>query len=109
MRGTVFSKKYKGPSLSRLPFILKGFVLTERSTAGTQGGRYTFRIAKDANKLDVRAAVESFFKVDVVGVNTLSVPAKRRRFRGVKGRISGYKKAIVRIKEGQVIDLGGAQ
>jgi large subunit ribosomal protein L23 len=110
MRGCIFQKRYKGPSESRLPYILKSPLVTERSTLGTQEGRYTFKVDKTANKIDIKAAVEKFFDVTVVGVNTLNVPGKKRRFRGIVGRTSSFKKAVVRLKEGQVIDAtGGGQ
>lgn len=109
MRGTVFQKRYKGPSESRLPYVLKSPVVTERSTMGTQEGRYTFKVDKAANKIDIKAAVEKFFDVTVVAVNTLNMPGKKRRFRGVVGHTSSFKKAVVRLKEGQVIDATGGR
>ena len=109
MRGTIFQKRYRGPSASRLPYILKSPVVTERSTMGTQEGRYTFKVDRAANKIDIKAAVEKFFDVTVVTVNTLNLPGKKRRFRGIMGHTSSFKKAVVRLKEGQVLDAGGGK
>ena len=109
MRGSQFEKRYGGTSLSRLPYILKGLVVTEKSTSEKQNGRYTFRVDSSANKLDIKKAVTHFFKVDVVAVNTLHRLGKVRRFKGVLGKTSASKRAIVRLKAGQVIDTGGEQ
>ncbi len=109
MRGTQFKKSYQGPSVSRLPYILRGPVVTEKSTMGTQDGRYTFKVDRGANKIDIQKAVEHFFGVDVVSVNTLNRVGKKRRFKGVLGQTSGIKKAVVRLKEGQVIDAEGGE
>ena len=85
-------------------------VLTEKVNGQMEkGSRYTFEVAKAANKLEVKKAVEEFYGVKVEDVNTLVVPAKNKsRFTkaGVlRGRKSGYKKAIVTLAEGDSIDL----
>jgi large subunit ribosomal protein L23 len=85
-------------------------IVTEKVNKQTETSRrYSFQVDKRANKLEIKAAVESFYGVKVEDVNTLVVPAKNRvRFttRGVmKGRKSGYKKAIVTIAEGENIDF----
>jgi len=71
--------------------------------------RYAFRVQKDANKLEIRQAVEEMYEVTVTDVNTLIVaPKKRSRFTKsgiVKGATSAYKKAIVTLKEGDKIDF----
>ena len=115
MIGYRFQKKPRAApvSLSKLPFVLRGVFVTEKSTLLTQDGRYTFKVAMDADKKMIKQAVEHFFKVDVVAVNTLRLPGKRRRFRGRLGQTSPVKKAIVSLKKGQMIDVasdaGGAQ
>jgi len=85
-------------------------VLTEKVNGQMEkSGRYTFVVAKAANKLEVKKAIEEFYGVKVDEVNTLVVPAKNKsRFTkaGVlKGRKSGYKKAIITLAEGDSIDL----
>jgi large subunit ribosomal protein L23 len=85
-------------------------VLTEKVNGQIEkSGRYTFVVAKAANKLEVKKAVEEFYGVKVSDVNTVVVPAKNKsRFTkaGVlKGRKSGYKKAIITLAEGDSIDL----
>jgi large subunit ribosomal protein L23 len=72
-------------------------------------GRYTFVVDKEANKIEIKKAVEEFFNVTVSNVNTAIVPAKAKsRFTKaglVSGRKPAYKKAIVTLKEGESIDL----
>jgi large subunit ribosomal protein L23 len=85
-------------------------VLTEKVNGQIEKtGRYTFVVAKAANKLEVKKAVEEFYGVKVSEVNTLVVPAKNKsRFTKagiLKGRKSGYKKAIITLAEGDTIDL----
>ena len=73
-------------------------VITEESMMGTAFKKYTFKVAKDANKAEIAAAVEEAFGVKVQKVNTISVRGQERR----RGRFSGYtaswKKAIVTLK-----------
>lgn len=85
-------------------------VITEKVNAQMEkAGTYTFVISKRANKLEVKTAIEAFYGVKVVDVNTCVVPAKaktRMTKAGIlSGRKSGYKKAIVKLAEGETIDL----
>ena len=64
-----------------------------------------FRVAENATKDEIAAAVEALFKVNVTKVNTLNVKGKTKRFRGRIGRRSDVKKAIVTLAEGQSIDI----
>ena len=65
----------------------------------------TFRVAMDATKPEIKAAVEGLFEVKVKAVNTLRQQGKVKRFRGRLGRRAAYKKAIVSLEEGQSIDV----
>ena len=71
--------------------------------------RYAFRVAKEANKLEIKKAVESFYGVNVTDVNTVVVPGKNKtrytKAGFIKGRKSSYKKAMVTVAEGETIDL----
>ena len=96
----------KPVSLSRLPSVLQGVVVTEKSTMGTQESCYTFRVDSAANKRAVKQAVEHFFNVNVLAVNTLNVPRRKRRFKGRLGYTAGFKKAMVTLKKGQTIETG---
>ena len=84
-------------------------VISEKSMDHTQRGKYTFRVHDDANKLQVKAAVEELFKVEVIDVNVLTTKAKektrgRRRGRN-KGFTSPWKKAVVTLAAGQKIEF----
>jgi large subunit ribosomal protein L23 len=80
-------------------------VITEKATLLSEQNKVVFRVAKDATKVEIAAAVEELFKVRVVKVNTLNVKGKTKRFRGHMGRRSDIKKAIVTLQEGQTIDI----
>ena len=82
-------------------------VITEKSMAGMQeANKVIVRVAKDANKTEVKLAFQRIFQVKVVNVRILNVKAKATT-RGTRyqGRIQGYKKAIVTIAQGEAIDL----
>jgi len=80
-------------------------VITEKSMAERQNNVYTFKVAKDATKDEIKFAVEEAFKVSVKKVNTLNTKAKRRRVGRYVGKTKTYKKAIVTLAEGSSIDL----
>lgn len=85
--------------------------ITEKSMAEALHQQYTFTVHPHATKTQIRHAVEEIFKVDVVKVNTVNVRGKSRNAarRGVRtsGKQSDFKKAVVTIKVGQKIELGG--
>ena len=80
-------------------------VITEKSMANRQNNVYTFKVAKDATKTDIKSAVEEAFKVSVKSVNTLNTKSKRRRVGRYSGRTKTYKKAIVTLAEGSSIEI----
>lgn len=80
--------------------------ITEKATLGSEHGQVTFRVAKDATKEQIKEAVEALFGVKVKGVNTLIQKGKTKRFRGIMGRRNDFKKAIVSLEDGQMIDTG---
>ena len=84
-----------------------GPVVTEKATMGSEHGQVTFRVTMDATKPRIKQAVEELFSVKVKSVNTLRVKGKTKRFKGVKGRRSDWKKAIVTLEDGQSIDVMG--
>ncbi|MCC6485502.1 MAG: 50S ribosomal protein L23 [Armatimonadetes bacterium] len=86
--------------------ILKSPHVTEKSMAGTSLSKYTFVVAPDANKIEIRNAVEKIFNVKVAKVNTLTVKGKsHRRGRAPLGYAADWKKAIVTLVAGQQIDV----
>ena len=80
-------------------------VITEKSTVLSEQNKVVFKVADDASKDEIAAAVEALFKVNVTKVNTINVKGKTKRFRGVKGKREDIKKAIVTLQEGQSIDI----
>ena len=80
-------------------------VITETATLLSEQNKVVFRVANDATKDEIAAAVEALFKVNVTKVNTLVVKGKTKRFRGRPGRRSDVKKAVVTLAEGQSIDI----
>jgi large subunit ribosomal protein L23 len=80
-------------------------VITEKATVLTEQNKVVFRVAMDATKDEIAAAVEELFKVRVIKVNTLITKGKTKRFRGIMGQRSDVKKAIVTLQEGQTIDI----
>ena len=80
-------------------------VITEKATLLSEQNKVVFRVAADASKDEIAAAVEALFKVNVTKVNTINVKGKTKRFRGRVGRRSDVKKAIVTLAEGQSIDI----
>ncbi len=85
--------------------ILKTPHITEKATDLAGKNQYVFRIWERANKVEVKKAIEDLYKVKVIDVKIIKVPAKRRRFGRISGWKKGYKKAIVKIKEDQKIEL----
>lgn len=91
---------------SNIHDILLRPVISEKSTMETERNNYTFAVARDANKFQIKAAVESEFRVTVLGVRVVSVqPKQKRRGRRTPGTVPGWKKAVVTIAEGQKIEL----
>jgi large subunit ribosomal protein L23 len=82
-------------------------VISEKSYRLADDGKYTFVVAPEASKTQIRQAVESIFSVRVAGVNTLNRPGKRRRTRFGWGKRADTKRAIVSLAEGDRIDLFG--
>lgn len=85
-------------------------MLTEKSTSNLAFNKYTFKVHKDANKIQVRQAIESLFKVKVVKVNTVTMRGKtRKRFRRNMVRTPDWKKAIITLREGDKIQIEGVE
>ena len=76
-------------------------IITEASIDNLQMRKYTFEVAKDANKSEIAKAVEELFGVKVEKVNTLNVNGKNRRMGRYEGKTPDWKKAIVTLKEGE--------
>ena len=81
-------------------------VISEKSTQQTERNNYTFAVARDANKFQIKAAVEAEFKVNVLDVRVLTVkPKQKRRGRRQSGMTASWRKAVVTIAQGQKIQF----
>jgi len=87
--------------------IIKKPIITEKSLEDTSKNRYTFEVAINSNKNQIKEAIEAVFKVNVIGINTITKRgvAKRTGRRRLPGKTSDFKKAIVQIKSGQTIKV----
>lgn len=92
-------------SQERMYDIVRYPVITEKSTLVAEHNQVVFRVPLNATKPEIRAAIEGLFGVKVDGVNTLRQVGKAKRWRGRLGRTSDYKKAVVRLAEGESIDV----
>jgi len=77
--------------------IILAPVITEKSSSETAEGKYTFKVAMNATKVDIKNAVEKLFEVKVLKVNTMTVKGKEKRVRYQYGKTPDWKKAIVTI------------
>ncbi len=80
-------------------------IITEKSTMASEANQVVFKVRRDATKPEIKAAVEQLFKVKVLAVNTINRKGKTKRFRGLKGKQQDVKKAIIRLAEGDRIDV----
>ena len=80
-------------------------VVTEKSVDLMQENKYCFKVAKDANKIEIKNAIEEIFKVTVVTVNTVNVHGKMKRMGRTQGMTASWKKAVVTLREGDSIEV----
>lgn len=80
-------------------------LITENTTQLMAEGKYTFVVAKQANKIEIAKAVADIFKVKVEGVNTVNVTGKTKRMGRTSGKRPDYKKAIVKLAAGESIEF----
>ena len=85
---------------------VRGLHITEKGTLLAGQNKYLFKVDPTANKLEIKRAIEDFFKVKVVKVNTMNYDGKKRRERTVHfGKKPDWKRAVVTLKDGDKIDL----
>ena len=90
--------------------VLLAPVVSEKSYSLIGDRKYSFRVHPDAHKTQIRQAVEELFGVHVTSVNVVKVPPKPKQRRLIKGHKSGWKKAIVQVRQGESIEIfEGAQ
>jgi len=85
--------------------VLQRPLITEKNSVLQAQGKYAFKVAQEANKEQIKQAVEKAFKVTVTGVNVMTVAGKRRRMRGREVMSPSWKKALVTLKPGDKIEL----
>ena len=89
----------------RLADVIRRPLITEKATSAIELNQYTFEVDHRAAKPDIKAAVEKMFDVKVVGVSTMNPPRRSRRVGRFAGKRTQIKKAIVRLAEGDSIQL----
>ena len=101
----VIPKVLKKEITNYLTGILTSHHVTEKASLGNALNKYTFRVARRANKTEVKKAVEGKYGVRVLRVNIVNAKGKSVRLGKIEGRVPGFKKAIVTLAEGQTIQL----
>ena len=91
--------------MNNLRDVLIRPLITEKTNNGVQDNKYTFIVPLTVNKVEIRQAVESIFKVKVLGVNTIRVMGKIKRMGKNSGKRPDYKKAVVKVAPGQRIEF----
>lgn len=85
--------------------MLRAPQISEKATELTKYNQYIFKVGPSANKTEIKKVIKKLYGVDVLGVKIINVPRKQRRFGRTFGWRPGYKKAIVKVKEGQKIEV----
>ena len=99
------AKKQKDAVAIRHYDVILAPHITEKATLLSEHNAVVFKVAGDATKPEIKAAVEALFSVDVTGVNTIVQKGKTKKWKGVPYTKSDMKKAIVTLKDGQSIDV----
>jgi large subunit ribosomal protein L23 len=89
----------------RLADVIRRPLITEKATRGLELNQYTFEVDHRAAKPEIKAAVESLFDVKVIGISTMNPPRRSRRVGRFSGKRAQVKKAVVRLAEGNAIQL----
>ena len=89
----------------RLPDVIRRPLITEKATRLLEANQYTFEVDPRAAKPAIKAAIEELFSVKVIGVSTMNPPRRTRRVGRLAGKRARVKKAVVRLAEGQSIQL----
>ncbi|MAK12279.1 MAG: 50S ribosomal protein L23 [Candidatus Pelagibacter sp.] len=85
--------------------IILSPIVTEKSTNLNVLNKLTFKVSKNATKFNIKKSIEKLYKVEVIKINTILSKPKTKIVKGKLGKKTGYKKAIVTLKEGQTIDM----
>ncbi len=85
--------------------VLRPPHITEKATRLSEQKQYVFKVSPEANKIEIKKAIQDIYKVNVLAVRIINIPPKKRRLGKTTGWKQGYKKAIVKIKKDQKIEL----
>lgn len=85
--------------------IIKGPIITEKSNNLHSENKYTFKVDKRSNKVEIKRALEKIFNVKIIDIKTINVRAKDKKLGRFAGKTASYKKAIVTVAPGQKIEL----
>ncbi len=85
--------------------VLRELHISEKATYLSDENKYVFKVYSNTNKLEIKKSIEGIYGVDVLAVNVITIPHKKRRMGKTEGFKKGYKKALVTIKEGQKIEI----
>lgn len=97
---------YKGlDKTEKFSEVIRRPYITEKAAMLSQSNQYVFEVLPSVNKPQIKKAVEEIYKVNVLDVNVISIPRKRKGWGKLKGFKQGMSKAIVRIKDGQKIEI----
>lgn len=100
------AKNIKKKDFSEAYKILKSPHITEKATDAGEENRYTFKVFKNANKIEIKKAIKDLYGVSVLNVNIINIHQKNKKLSGRRGGYKeGYKKAIVTLQEGHVIEI----
>jgi large subunit ribosomal protein L23 len=80
-------------------------VITEKATLASEANQVIFKVNRQATKTEIKAAIESLFKVKVKAVNTIVRKGKKKAFRGITAVLSDTKRAVVTLEDGQSLDV----
>lgn len=89
----------------RMYHVVYGPHVTEKAVSGSESNIHTFKVAVDATKREIKKAVQTLFEVEVADVRTVNVKGKTKAFGRRQGKRKDWKKAYVRLAEGQTLDV----
>ena len=93
-------------STERAYALLRRPLVTEKATMGSESNQVSFEVAMDATKAEIKASIEKVFSVKVEAVSVSILKGKVKKFKGISGKRKDRKKAIVKLAEGDSIDIG---
>jgi len=85
--------------------VLKKPHISEKASFLAESGFYVFKVKNNANKPEIKKEIEEIYKVNVVSVKIIKAPSKKRRVGRIEGRRKPFKKAVVKVKPGERIDI----